>query len=416
MENNKKTQGIISFLGNSLEFYEFTIYGIFSTLFATLFFPNANPFISIMSSWAAFAVGFIMRPLGAVLFGHIGDKYGRRKALLYSILTMSLATIAIGCLPSYTTIGIAAPILLLLLRMLQGVSTGGEYNGAAIFLIEKIGSKKPGLVGGIITSSCVFGAILGTIFGKYLLNLGGEYWRLAFLIGGLGGLIIYASRFLLKETAAFINQPQAVNISFLEVINTFRLSVFKNMLLGGLNGALSYFLFGFSIIYLSKYIGFSMEEAVVLNIVGLLFFFVFSMLMGYLYDLLGSQAYKSFMILLLFVIPITSIYCLLSFNFTVSLLGIIMWGILTGAIAGPGHAILQENVPVIVRYRLVAFSFSLGMGLAGGLTPAIMTYLIEKHDIIYAPAIWIMTLSFGLAVMYGTNKVFQNRKEIKIHQ
>ena len=93
-----------------------------------------------------------------------------------------------------------------------------------------------------------------------------------------------------------------------------------------------------------------------------------------------------------------------------------MWGVLTGAIAGPGHAILQENVPVIVRYRLVAFSFSLGMGLAGGLTPAIMTYLIEKHDIIYAPAIWIMTLSFGLAVMYGTNKVFQNRKEIKIHQ
>lgn len=413
MENNKKTEGIISFLGNSLEFYEFTIYGIFSTLFATLFFPNANPFISIMSSWAAFAVGFIMRPLGAILFGHIGDKYGRRKALMYSILTMSLATIGIGCLPDYTVIGIAAPILLLLLRMLQGVSTGGEYNGAAIFLIEKIGNKSPGLIGGIITSSCVFGALFGTIFGKYLLNLGGDYWRFAFLIGGFGGLIIYASRFMLKESAAFINQNQAGNISFFKVINTFKLTVFKNVLLGGLNGALSYFLFGFSIIYLSKYIGFSMENAVTLNIIGLVFFFVFSIFMGYLYDLLGSQSYKSFMILLLFVIPITSIYCLLSFNFTVSLLGIIMWGILTGAVAGPGHAILQENVPVIIRYRLVAFSFSLGMGLAGGVTPAVMTYLIEMHDVIYAPAIWIMTLSLVLAVTYGRNQIFQKREEIK---
>lgn len=124
---------LASVLGNALELYDFSLYGIFAPLFATLFFPSGNPTVALLASLMTFAVGFFMRPLGGILFGHLGDRYGRKKALSLSIIFMALPTCIIGCLPTYDQVGLWAPFGLLLCRLLQGLCAGGEYNGASIF-------------------------------------------------------------------------------------------------------------------------------------------------------------------------------------------------------------------------------------------------------------------------------------------
>lgn len=409
MKNTNLTHGILGFFGNALEFYEFTIYGVFASVFSSLFFHSTDSFTSLMYSWGIFSVGFFMRPIGAIFFGYIGDTYGRKIALTGSIFLMSISTIGIGFLPGYMEIGIYAPLLLIIFRMLQGVSTGGEYNGAAIFLIEKFG-QKPGFIGGIITSSCVLGAILGTFFGKYLLGFGGEFWRLAFFIGGGAGLIVYALRYFLEEPKCFSNENDKYSLGYINFIVANKSKFIFNMIVGGLNGALSYVLFGFSLTYLNKYIGFSSGDSFSINIFGLFIFFIGSIIFGKIYDYFKYEKYMKFVIPYTIFSVILSIFLLQCGDYILALIGIFLWGAVTGAIAGPGHAILQRNIPVKVRYRFVATSFSLGMAIAGGTTPAIITWLIEKHDIKHAPVFWITTITASLFLFY----LFENNKKEEV--
>ncbi len=143
-----------SVLGNALEFYDFTLYGVFTVVLANHYFPGDNSTANLLFSLAAFAVGCLTRPLGAILFGHMGDNLGRKEALSFSILLMGIPTFCIGIAPTYQEVGILASILVFICRLLQGLFTGGEYNGAAIFSIEHLGKKYPGFIGGIITGSC----------------------------------------------------------------------------------------------------------------------------------------------------------------------------------------------------------------------------------------------------------------------
>ena len=153
---------VSSVLGNALEFYDFTLCGVFLSVLSSVFFPKNVENIAYLGALFAFSAAFWTRPLGAILFGYLGDKYGRKNILSITILLMGMPTVIIGLLPGFDKIGIAAPILLVLLRMLQGLCAGGEYNGAAIFSLEH-SKRRPGLTSGLISSSCVLGAITGVI-------------------------------------------------------------------------------------------------------------------------------------------------------------------------------------------------------------------------------------------------------------
>src|ERR1700730_8345250 len=192
--------------GNVMEWYDFTVYGYFAAVIGRQFFPAEDPISSLLAAFGVFAAGFLMRPFGSLVFGHIGDKIGRKAALMASVILMAVSTFLIGLLPTYQQIGITAPVLLVLLRLVQGLSVGGEYTTSAIFLVERsnpghrgfLGSFGPfGACGGVLLGSAVGDAIT-TILDQTSVN--GWGWRLPFILGisvGLSGL--YIRRHMLNE-------------------------------------------------------------------------------------------------------------------------------------------------------------------------------------------------------------------------
>ena len=197
-------------LGGAFEMYDFVVYIYLTPFLSELFFPNDNGFIALLSTFAIFAIGYLIRPFGGILFGHFGDRIGRKKTFVVSILLMSVPVILIGLLPGYATIGIAAPILLILLRLLQGVALGGEIPGAMTFTSEYIGMEKRGLASGSIycglNCGIAFGALILAVFGmlfthQQMLEFG---WRLLFILGGLLGLIAGYLRNKTTESHLFL--------------------------------------------------------------------------------------------------------------------------------------------------------------------------------------------------------------------
>ena len=192
---NLKKAARASFIGNFVEWFDYGAYGYLAAVIATVFFPTGDKTTALMSAYAVFALSFLIRPLGGIFWGYIGDKYGRRPALSWSILIMSAATFLIALLPGYASIGIAAPIMLLVLRMFQGFSASGEYAGASAFLAEYAPPEKRGFYTSIVPASTAAGLLLGSLMaaGMYELlsteAIADWGWRLPFLLAAPLGLV-----------------------------------------------------------------------------------------------------------------------------------------------------------------------------------------------------------------------------------
>lgn len=409
MSNASSSRKVIlaSVFGNALEFYDFTLYGAFTIIFASQYFPGDNDTSKILFSLAAFAVGFFTRPIGAILFGHIGDRLGRRQALSFSILLMGIPTFLIGVSPTYEQIGISASVLIFTCRLLQGIFTGGEYNGAAIFSIEHIGKKSPGFVGGLITGSCVIGAYLATLFGTLtqIKGLPEWAWRVPFIFGAFISIVGYFIRAKVMESPEFISAEKhglTSRIPLLKALRSNPHSCLITFMLGGLNGALSYTLFGFLNIYLSRYLEMTNALAMQLNLLGLLAFMIGSPIMGYIFDTIGQAKFLSCAIAAILVLAIPIFFAISSKVIFAIIIGQILLGLCTASIAGTGHAVMQNLFPVTDRYSGIAFNFSLGMGLLGGMTPIIYVDMIETHHMsLLFPAFFLigLTLLFSLSLV-----------------
>ena len=152
-------------IGNALEWYDFAIYGYFAAQIGRHFFPHHDPVAQLLLTFGVFAIGYLMRPIGGVLVGHIGDRFGRRRALIFSVTAMAIPTFLMGLLPGYQTIGVLAPIGLTLLRVVQGLSVGGEYPSSMVFLVEHAPEGRRGLMGALVAASCAIGTLLGSAVG-----------------------------------------------------------------------------------------------------------------------------------------------------------------------------------------------------------------------------------------------------------
>ena len=325
---------------------------------------------------------------------------------------MGLPTFFIGVLPGYETIGTAAPIILILCRMLQGLCTGGEYNGAAIFALEHGTKKQSGFISGFISSSCVMGAITATLAGVVVFQPGmpAWAWRVPFLFGALVSLVGYYLRRSSQETPEYL---QIKNTSKRQPI----LSLFKEskapfltgITMGGINGALSYTLFAFLNVYLSRYVDIPIKQGISLNMFGLGSFMLLCVVFGALSDyitpkrsiLLSFGMIISFSWLSFYLLQIPQLYALI--------LGQLLLGALVASFVGPCHAFLQKLFAANVRYTGVAMSFCIGMAITGGTTPMLLTYLIDTTGNLYMPAILLSAYAIISTIVVAASKSEQSQ-------
>ncbi|MEO0348290.1 MAG: MFS transporter [Pseudomonadota bacterium] len=399
-------------IGNALEWYDFAIYAHFSVVISQLFFPNADPYLATMATWGVFAAGFIMRPVGAIVFGIIGDRYGRRASLAISILMMSIPTACIGILPSYNEIGIAAPVILTIIRLLQGLSLGGEFSGAISLVTEHAPNNKRGFAGSITMFSMCIGILLGSAIVSALYWFLGDTevtnwaWRLPFLFGLALGIVGLYIRKNLDESPKYV---EAQNNSLLSKNPT--KEVFKNYHRELISGMLYYvtvavpfytFVF-FMREFLFKYKNLPYDASTNIATLSLIVMTAILPLSGALSDRYGRR------IVLLtgcigYIIFGYPIFMLFDMGYSYALIGALIFATLVGIYMAPIPAVLAELFPTKVRFTGVAISYNVSASLFGGTAPMVYTYLINKTGIINIAGLYVMFFAFiSLITVYYLN-------------
>jgi Arabinose efflux permease len=285
-------------IGNVLEWYDFALYGYFAPIFAAMFFPSEQVSVSLLSAFGVFAIGFLARPLGALLFGYIGDTLGRRDALAWSVILMAIPTVIVGLLPTYETIGILAPLALTLCRFLQGLSVGGEFTGSVTFLVEHAAPSQRGYIGSWAGFSAQVGALLGSGVGAVVAsNMTDEAlhqwgWRLPFLLGSLIAVVGWYLRTHIPESPAFEQAREAGALSaspIREVFTHHRIPLTKVIGLVWLHGVGFYLLFVYLTTYLSTVTTVPLATVLMMNTACMLLLAVLIPLMGRLSDTVGQK-------------------------------------------------------------------------------------------------------------------------------
>jgi MFS transporter, MHS family, proline/betaine transporter len=390
-------------IGNVLEWYDFALYGYFAPVFAAMFFPSDQPSVSLLSAFGVFAVGFLARPLGALLFGYIGDTVGRREALVWSIILMAIPTVIVGLLPTYATIGIAAPLALTLCRFLQGLSVGGEFTGSVTFLVEHAAPSQRGYIGSWAGFSAQVGALLGSGVGALVAsNLTAESlhqwgWRIPFLLGSLIAFAGWYLRTRIPESPAFEHVRQAGALSaspIREVFTHQRIAVAKVIGLVWLHGVGFYLLYVYLTTYLSTVTTVPLATVLTINTVCMLLLAVLIPFMGRLSDTVGQKP-----LLLIgaagLAITVYPSFIWLTSNDLPLLWGAYVWlTILMSCYFGPFFAVVVELFPTAQRYTGLSAGYNIAAALFGGTAPLVATLLIEWSGNILSPSLYVSLCAF----------------------
>ena len=398
-------------IGNSLEYYDFMLFVFLVPVISPLFFPSEDKMVSVIGALGTFAVGFIMRPLGAIIFGYIGDKYGRKRALTLSIILMAIPTFLIGLLPSYEVIGVLAPIGLISLRLLQGLCTGGEYNGAGILVVENVESHRAGFAGGLITSSSAIGSLVGAMVASIctLKIMPPWAWRGAFMLGIVVGVIgFYIRRRITDHYFTELLNKQKKHFSFplIEVIKTKPSSVVCTIGIAAFSGIMYYMSMAYVSIFLTSFKKWQPSEALFVMSFGILSYIFLAPLSGWLSDKYGGRnvMVSGTIATLLGVFPCLSL--LTSTDVASIILAQFGLVVLAAWFQGPMNLYMAKLFPPETRYSGLAFSYCIGMALFGGTTSMVATFLTNWTDNPLTPAYYAMVASlFGFAsVMYSSYK------------
>ncbi len=388
-------------VGNIVEYYDFGIYAVYASIIGRLFFPSSSEFLQTLSSLAVFAVGFLMRPVGGVFFGHIGDRLGRKTALTISVIGMAIATLCIALLPGYKEIGIMAPILLVVIRLFQGMCVGGEGAGSAIFILEHLDGYKPGLIGGIVQASNMFGALLANFVAIMIHHFYGDddfAWRIGFYIGGAMGVIGLYLRFNLSETPQF-KDVKAKNLLVKMPLLTAITKKWQRLLvigfLGGSTSAMAYVIRGYFNTYFLQALKYSEEETLYFTAFSLFSFISFLPMFGLMADRVG---YRKFLYIVCYtimitVVPIFMMIATPSHDPTIVFFGLFLFSLLSAAICAPAYPYAISALSPELRYSGVAFSWNMGIAIFGGTTPVICSILAQGVAP-YAPSFYLILMAF----------------------
>lgn len=397
-------------VGNILEWYDFAVYGFFAPILGKLFFPAEDPVTSLIASFGAFAAGFLMRPIGGAVFGHIGDRMGRKKALNLSVLMMAIPTFLIGVMPTHAQIGIAAAVILVLLRMCQGLSVGGEYTSSIVFLAESAPKNRKGLYSSASLLGGVGGILLGSLVGTVLTSILDDVqlqnwgWRIPFLMGIIVAAIGYLIRRHMPETLQeeekLENPLRVLRKSWLQVVRVSGLNL--------LSAVVFYAMFVFVVTWLVNYVHEPRTMALRFNTITLLFLMLLLPLVAYLSDRWGR---KPLLIagavgIILFAYPL--FWLMHHPNETMILLGEFGMATLIAIYIAPIPVTLVEMFPRNIRVSAVSIGYNLAYAVFGGTVPMVAVWLIQKehNDLAFVwyiigaaiiSLIIILTLKFKIA-------------------
>ncbi len=377
-------------LGNALEMYDFALYGIFAKIIAAEFFPKTDEVAALLATLAIYASGFFMRPFGGLVFGYLGDLFGRKWILSVTILFMAAPTFIIGILPNYETIGIMAPIIILICRLLQGLCAGAEYSGASIFLIEHFNAKRlPAFAGSLISASGAIGSILG-VCAYYLVSKNVIHWREPFVFGALLILVAFYIRRYTDESPEFKTNLKNISSPLLYIFTHHKKALMVTIAIGAFQGTLVYLLFVYMKIFMLTQTALHLDDITYFNLISLLAFLFFTPLFGFYAGKIGHLKVMriGLLTLLLYIYP--CFYMVLSGDYGVILMSQFFLGALVGLSACAASAVMNNMFPANLRCSGILFGYNLGVALFGGTLPLVSEWYIYSFGYQYAPAVFCM--------------------------
>ncbi|MEM9223391.1 MAG: MFS transporter [Pseudomonadota bacterium] len=397
--------------GNVLEWYDFTVYGFIAPILAQKFFPTDDPVASLLAAFAVLAVGYAARPVGSIVFGHVGDRIGRKPAMIWSVAIMGVGSVSIGLLPDYDSIGIAAPVLLILIRIMQGFAVAGEYTASGVLVVEEASSPSRFLIGSIVPFAMMWGCVLGagvpaavsTILPTEVMQDWG--WRLPFFVGGMVAMTSVVLRRNLSESSAISAAPASRGSPVFAALSGYWRQILAMIGLMFPAAVIYYVIFVYAASDLTRRMHVSSTAALDISTSNLAIIAVLVLLFGYLADRFGFR-------LVLFVAGVTTLFgayplwgLMHHSNLSLVFLGQLGFSVLNAVSWSLSLTTLSGLVPPQVRCSAVAIGYNTSMAIFGGTTPFFATYLVSRTGDDFAPAYYVIAATVvSLAVIASLPK------------
>lgn len=370
-------------IGNILEWYEFSLFAYLSPTIAQLFFPSESQIVSLLSTLLVFAAGFVVRPLGSIVLGHLGDRLGRAKTLKITILLMSVSSVLTGLLPIYQSIGIWAPILLIVCRLIQGFCIGGEFAGSMIYLSESAHGKHRAFISSMTNNGSNIGVLIAIVACTMMTSLMDTAfisqfgWRLLFISGGILGLIGLWLRRDLTESEIFLTLQKNISQAYFplkHVVTHQRQRMLHVILLLFISACGSYTLMGYVSTYLHQFLAMPLEKAYQMQTLFIVLSLLFLPFFAYLSDQVGRKNVLLFSTLGYLICTLPVFGLLQTVQAWWVLLPLVIFYSAEQAVT---PAVIVEMFPGKGRYTGISMGYNICMALVGGFSPAINTYLID---------------------------------------
>jgi len=398
--------------GTALEWYNFSIYGYIAATISVLFFPHGDKMVALISSFGVFAASFLIRPLGGAFFGNLGDKIGRKKTLIVSLIVMGIATLMIGVLPTYDKVGYLAPLLLTIGMLLEGFSMGGQFSGVQVMLVEHAGVKSRGFVAafgtlvsgcGVLISTLVITIITETLSKNQLLAWG---WRIPFFIGVVMTVVIIFFQLKMEESPEFEKAKINNTLSKTPVgdlLKYSKLKVFRGMCIVGYSSLAYYMMAVFLPTFLTTFMGFPKSQVMMYTTIAVAIYAFTAPIWGYLSDSIGRKkvALTAVVIEAIIIYPMFYLFTHVHSISVAAAMFVIM--IPVSAYAAIACSIVNEQFTTKERYSGAAIGINVGVAI-GGLTPLISTELINATGNKMVPGLMLLVGAILLIIVISFMK------------
>lgn len=404
-------------IGNLLEWYDFSVYGYLAGTIGKLFFASSDATTQLLLSFSVFGVGFFMRPVGAIVIGHFGDKHGRKSALIFTVMAMAVGTVLIGVLPTYQSAGVLAAVLLTLARLVQGFSAGGEWGGSTAFLVEYAPAGQRGFIGSFQQVTTVGGLVLGSLV-AWLLSVAFTdqqmldwAWRLPFLLGIVIAPVGIYLRSKVEETPKYAEierKHEVAKTPFLEMLENYPKETFIAFGFTLLWTVGFYIVLTYMPTYMRNQLSLPYSQSLFATLLGLILLAALIPVFGALSDRIGRRP----LLIAACVLFTVGIYPMFAFivavhQFWAVVLNQLVWAVPLAFYSGAGPAAIAEIFPTNVRYVTLSTGYNIAVAIFGGFAPTIATYLIQATGNPLAPAFYVMASAvLSLIVMISIRETY----------